>query len=210
VRIETIDTSVVYGLETNCYLVADEATREAIVIDPGGSAATILERIEELGVQVRLIVNTHGHFDHLAADQAIVDATGAPVAAHRDALSLFQVAGGAALFGLTIPAPPLPTRLLTDGESISFDGETLVVLHTPGHTRGCISLWSEAHGVLFSGDLLFREGVGRTDLPGGNQRQLMSSIRHKIMTLPDETVVYPGHGPATTVGHERLHNPFLE
>jgi len=179
------------------------------VIDPGGSPEAILERIEQLGVRVVLVVNTHAHFDHIAADQEVMDATGAPLAAHRASLPLYQLGGGAALFGLRLPAPPLPTRLLEDGEEIAFGHESLKVLSTPGHTPGCISLWSAQRGVVFDGDLLFNGGIGRTDLPGGDYQQLMDSIRDKILTLPDATVVYSGHGPSTTVGHERRTNPFL-
>jgi glyoxylase-like metal-dependent hydrolase (beta-lactamase superfamily II) len=209
VLIETVETSVVVGLETNCYLVADEATRDAVVIDPGGSPASILQRIAQLRLKVNLIINTHGHFDHISADQEVMDAAGAALAAHRDALPLFKTGGGAALFGIRVPQPPLPTRLLQDGDLLTFGGETLQVLHTPGHSAGCICLWSESSAVVFDGDLLFRGGIGRSDLPGGNEGQLLRSIQEKILTLPDTTVVYPGHGPSTTVGRERKLNPFL-
>jgi hydroxyacylglutathione hydrolase len=208
-QIETIDTTVVFGLQTNCYLVTDEATQEALVIDPGGSPEAILARVEQLGVRVVLVVNTHGHFDHIAADQDVLDATGAMLAAHRESLPLFQMAGGAAQFGLKLPMPPAPSQWLEDGEEFVVGQEVFKVLHTPGHTPGCISIWNAKHGVVFGGDLLFNGGIGRTDLPGGNYQQLMRSIHDKILTLPDATVVYPGHGPCTTVGRERRANPFL-
>ncbi len=207
--IETVETSFVPGLETNCYLLADEATRDAVVIDPGGSAPAILQRITDLRLKVVLVINTHGHFDHIAADRAVMEATGAPLAAHRDAEPLFKMAGGAPLFGLRLPEPPLPTRFLADGDQITFGAETLVVLCTPGHTPGCICLWSARGAAVFDGDLLFRGGIGRSDLPGGDGEQLLRSIEQKIMTLPAETAVYPGHGPSTTVGRERRSNPFL-
>lgn len=207
--IETIEVLVVAGLYTNCYIVADEQSRQGIVIDPGGSPKAILKRIEKLGLDIVLVVNTHGHFDHIGANEEIMEATRAPLAAHAEAVPLYRVQGGAAFFGLRMPDTPLPSRLLRDGDEIRFGQESLVVLHTPGHTPGCISLWSEKHRVLFDGDVLFNAGIGRTDLPGGNYRQLMRSIYDKILTLPEDTRVYPGHGPSTTVGQERCNNPFL-
>ena len=207
--IETIDTVAVMGLHTNCYLVADENTLEGVVIDPGGSAAAILKKIADLKLKIVQILNTHGHFDHIMADREVIEATGAPLAAHRDSLPLFRAGGGAGLFGLRMPAPVEPSRLLEEGDEIRFGGEGLQVLHTPGHTPGCISFWSEAQQVAFDGDLLFNAGIGRTDLPGGNYRTLIDSIRHKLLTLPDSTLIYPGHGPHTSVGQEKRANPFL-
>jgi len=207
--IETIDAVAVQGLLTNCYLVADEKTLEGVVIDPGGSQDAILKRITDLKLKVTLVLNTHGHFDHIFADRAIMEATGAPLGAHPDSIELFRANGGAALFGLRMDTSVEPSRLLIDGDEIHFGNETLKVLHTPGHSPGCISFWSEAHRVVFDGDVLFNAGIGRTDLPGGNYRTLMNSIRHRILSLPDDTVVYPGHGPRTTVGQEKRSNPFL-
>ena len=208
--IETLDVQVVVGLRVNCYLLIDEITNQGIVIDPGGEDKTILRRIEELGAEIGLIVNTHGHFDHIGANGPIMDALNAPAAAHPEALPLFRMQGGAGLFGLRLPPAPEPTQMLHEGDIITFGNESLAVLHTPGHTPGCISLWSEKHQAIFDGDLLFAAGVGRTDLPGGSYRLLMQSIHDRILTLPDDTMVYPGHGPSTTVGRERRANPLLE
>jgi hydroxyacylglutathione hydrolase len=207
--IETIDAMAVPGLYTNCYLAADEDTREGVVIDPGGSAPAILKKIADLKLTITLVLNTHGHFDHIMADREIMEATGAALAAHRNSLDLFRASGGAALFGLRVTTPVMPSRLLEEDDEIHFGSESLRVLYTPGHTPGCISFWSEAQRVVFDGDVLFNAGIGRTDLPGGNYRTLMNSIRHKILELPDDTVVYPGHGPHTTVGQEKRSNPFL-
>ena len=207
--IETIDTMEVEGLHTNCYVVADESAKVGVVIDPGGSPGVILKKIEGLKLEIVLVLNTHGHFDHIAANQEIMEATEAPLAAHSEALPLFRMGGGAAFFGLHMPDTPEPSRLLEEGDEVQFGSETLKVLHTPGHTPGCISFWSEAHRVVFDGDLLFNAGIGRTDLPGGNYRTLMESIHNKIMTLPSNTIVYPGHGPKTTVEREKKANPFL-
>jgi len=209
VIIETIEAVAVPGLLVNCYLVGDEETLEGVVIDPGGSSEIILKKIADLKLKIKLVLNTHGHFDHIAADKAIMDATGAPLGAHPDSVELFRANGGAALFGLRMDTSVEPSRLLNEGDEVQFGGETLKVLHTPGHSPGCISFWSEANRVIFDGDVLFNAGIGRTDLPGGSSRTLMNSIRNKILTLPDDTVVYSGHGPRTTVGREKRSNPFL-
>lgn len=210
VIIETLEVLALAGLSVNCYVVADTETRKGIVIDPGGSPGLILRVIEQKRLEITSIVNTHGHFDHIGANEAVSAATNARVGAHRAAVPLFRVQGGAPLFGLRLPPIPEPDFTLDDGDEIAFGDESLKVLHTPGHTPGCISLWSEKHGALFDGDVLFNNGIGRTDLPGGDYRSLMKSIQGRILALADETIVYPGHGPRTTVGRERRHNPFLE
>lgn len=209
-RIEGVNVMAVPGLHTNCYLVFDEQTRQAVVIDPGGSADAVLARIRALRLEVVRILNTHAHFDHIAGNGAVQSATGADIAAHRASEPLYRSRGGAGFFGIFLPAPAMPTQWLEDGDEIRFGNEALTVLHTPGHTPGCVTFWSPEHGAAFDGDVLFRAGVGRTDLPGGDFAQLMESIRSRILTLPDETVLYPGHGPETTVGEERRHNPFLQ
>lgn len=198
---------VVGPLQVNCYLVGCEETKEGIVIDPGGDAPVILSQIHALGLDIAYIVNTHGHIDHVAANRSIKEATGAPIAIHRlDAPWLTNPQGGLALVLGVTPGPPADI-LLEEGDEVRFGNISLKVLHTPGHTSGGISLLGE--GVIFTGDALFDMGIGRTDLPGGDFKTLIESIKTKLFTLPEETVVYPGHGPATTIGREKSINPFV-
>lgn len=198
---------VVGPLQVNCYLVGCEETKEGIVIDPGGDAPVILSQIHALELNIAYIVNTHGHIDHVAANRALKEATGAPLAIHRlDAPWLISPQGGLALLLGVTPGPPADI-FLEEGDDIKFGNISLKVLHTPGHTSGGISLLGE--GDIFTGDALFNMGIGRTDLPGGDFKSLIESIRTKLFTLPEETVVYPGHGPATTIGREKRTNPFV-
>ncbi len=195
-------------LETNAYLFVDGSGPLAILIDPGLESEGIYDVIREERLQLAAIVNTHGHFDHVCGNAFFKAKTGAPILLHRDDVDLMRQAVQQALhFGFRVPNLPLPDRLLTDDEEIVVGGSRLRVLHTPGHTPGGVSLYGD--GIVFVGDLLFAGSVGRTDLPGGSYDLLMNSIRTKLLPLPDETVVYPGHGPTTTIGEERLHNPFL-
>ena len=188
-------------LQTNCYIAGCEETRKAIVIDPGDEAGRILSELDHLKLEVVYILNTHAHFDHIGANAALVKATGAPLAIHKLDVPLLKERGGAKLYGLEIPASPEPELLLSEGTVISFGKMSLRTLFTPGHTPGHVSFYDE--GVLFDGDVLFAGGMGRTDLPGGSQKDLMESIEKKLMVLPDDTVVYSGHGPTTTIGQER-------
>lgn len=199
---------VVGPLASNCYIVGSEATKEGMIIDPADEAEEILQSIKELGLKISLIVLTHGHPDHVGALKEIKEATGAEVAIHTDDAESLQQQSLGFLFGLSYPAPPPPDRLLKDEDSIDIGDLHFGVLHTPGHTPGGICLLG--HGVLFSGDTLFNYGIGRYDLPGGDYNELMDSLQTKLMGLPDETVVYPGHGPETTIGTERQGNPFLQ
>ena len=204
-----VQTLVVGPLQTNCYLVSGGGSKEAIVIDPGGDPERILQVVEDGGLTVALIVDTHAHFDHVAANAAIREATEAPIAIHR--LDAEALARPATLFGFSLggPASPPADRLLEDDEEIVVGEVTLRVLLTPGHTPGGISLLYEPQPAVFSGDALFQLGVGRADLPGGDYETLLNSIRSRLFTLPDSTVVYPGHGPATTIGAERAGNPYV-
>jgi len=191
--------------------VGSEETKQGIIIDPGDDAAAILGRVADLGLDIKMLVLTHGHIDHVGALKAVKEATDAEMAIHADdAKSLRGLRGvlqSIIVPGLFYPLPPPPERLLRDGDSLDVGGLHFEVLHTPGHTPGGICLLGE--GVVFSGDTLFNYGIGRTDLPGGSYHRLVESIRSRLLALPDDTVVYPGHGPETTIGAERAGNPFL-
>ncbi len=200
--------TVVVGLfASNCYIVGSESNKEGVIIDPGDDAKEILKNVKDLGLDIKLIVLTHGHIDHTGAVKEVKKATGAEVAIHTDDAKSLQEQLLGRLFGLSYPPPPPPRLLLKDGDSIDIGDLHFLVVHTPGHSPGGICLLEE--GVVFSGDTLFNYGIGRTDLPGGNGSQLMNSIHTKLMVLPDNTIVYPGHGPETTIGTERRSNPFL-
>lgn len=199
---------VVGPLGVNCYILGDDATREAFVIDPGGNARDILNALERHQLKVSAIVNTHAHFDHVVALDEIRTATGAPFMIHaEEADTLARAQASAALFGLAIPPQKPADRLLRDGDELSAGKISLKVLHTPGHTPGGICLLDGKN--LFAGDTLFQGSIGRTDFPGGDYGTLMRSIRDKLLPLPDDTVVYPGHGPSTTLREEKALNPFL-
>jgi len=195
---------------SNCYIVGSESSKRGIIIDPGAEAKPILKTVNDLGLTISLIVVTHMHFDHVGALTPVKEGTGAKFALHEA-----ETAAGLGVFsrmlssmtGGSFSQLPKPDRLLKEGDTIDIDGLHFIVLHTPGHSPGGISLYG--NGVLFSGDTLFNYGIGRTDFPGCSYDQLMDSIQNKLMTLPDETIVYPGHGPSTTIGEERRSNPFL-
>ena len=193
---------------SNCYIVGAESTKEGIIIDPGGEADRILQKVEDLGLEVKLIVLTHRHMDHVGALKEVKEATGAEVAIHTDDAESLQRQPSRARPGFSYSAPPPPDRLLKGGDSIDIGDLHFLVLHTPGHSPGGICLLGE--GVVFTGDTLFNFGIGRFDLAGGNGRQLMNGIHTKLMVLPDNTAVYPGHGPETTIGTERQGNPVLQ
>lgn len=195
-------------LETNTYLVADRGAGEAIVIDPGGDPGEIIAFLARERLLCRQIVNTHGHFDHVSGNRALKAATGAPLLIHEaDAPMLGQASTHARFFMLQAENSPPPDAYLADQEEVRVGKVTLRVVHTPGHSPGSITL--VASGMAFCGDLVFYGSVGRTDLPGGSERALLASIRKHIMTLPDDTVLHPGHGPETTVGLEKRQNPFF-
>jgi len=194
---------------TNCYLVASDKTRDGMVIDPAGDVVGILNNISELNLKIGLIVVTHTHPDHIGAIAQVKEATKAEFAVHvAEAGVISQYENSQfSRFDPAFRPPPQPDRLLKDGDSIDIGDITFKVLHTPGHSPGGICL--AGYGVVFSGDTLFNMSIGRTDGPGGDYNSLISSIKSKLLSLPNETVVLPGHGPKTTIGWERQNNPFL-
>jgi glyoxylase-like metal-dependent hydrolase (beta-lactamase superfamily II) len=192
----------------NCYILGCKETREAAVIDPGDETDRILMALAEEKLTVRHIINTHGHFDHVGGNSKLKAATGAPLYIHSgDAPMLDQLSAAASSFGLSAENSPAPDKTLEDGDTITFGNITLNVLHTPGHSPGGVSLHTD--GMVFVGDLLFSGSIGRTDLPGGDFDTLIASVKNKIFPLGDDTVVYSGHGPETTVAREKKFNPFV-
>jgi len=198
--------------QTNAYIVADTDTKNAILIDPVENAPAILEACKEDGWTIKLMIATHAHLDHVLASQGIKDATDAPFYIHADCVEpLKKVQAQAKMFGLgDVPAPAEPDRLLTtESETIELDNIKLKTLYTPGHAVGHLSFLMEDQQILFSGDSLFAGSIGRTDLPGGDYNLLMQSIFTQLMVLDDDVQVLPGHMNPTTIGRERVTNPYL-
>jgi hydroxyacylglutathione hydrolase len=199
---------VVGGLSANCWIVGSESTGEGLVIDPGGNYETISRAIDATGLDIKTIVLTHGHSDHIAALRDVQEKTGAEVAIHFEDSDFLEGHGSySSQFGISYRTPHPPERLLREGDIIEVGGMSFQVIHTPGHTPGSISLLTD-FGV-FTGDTIFRRGIGTTIMPGSSRPQLLDSIRKKIMTLPDDTVIYAGHGRETTIGAERRENPYV-
>ena len=210
-RAMTIKTLVVGPFAANCYIVGSDATRQGMIIDPGAEADTILRTVQQTGLTISIIVISHAHIDHVGALREVQEKTNAQFAIHEAEKGLLLSAPIRMLTSLGISpvkSPPRADRMLKDGDCIDVGDLHFEVLHTPGHSSGGICLLG--HGVVFSGDTLFNLGIGRTDFPGMSYERLMESIREKLMVLPDETTVYPGHGPPTTIGDERRGNPFLQ
>ncbi len=192
----------------NCFVLGCETSSEGAVIDPGDETDRILEVLADNHLTAKLIINTHGHFDHVGANRKLKEATGAPILIHAlDTPMLSQLANSAAAWGMFAENSPPPDRELEDGDEVSFGQITLKVLHTPGHTPGGISLYTD-HEV-FVGDTLFAGSIGRTDFAGGSFETLKDSIQRKLFTLDDDLVVYPGHNHPTTIGTEKRTNPFV-
>jgi hydroxyacylglutathione hydrolase len=199
-------------LQCNCSVIGDEASREAIVIDPGDDIADVLSIIQRHKLQVKQIVITHAHIDHVGGAMKLKAATGAPILINQNDLDLLKMLDEQpAWIGLSLPPQDKVDidRTVGDADTITAGNLKAQVLHTPGHTEGSICLYFPAEKKLIAGDTLFAGGVGRTDFPGGSFQKLIRSLHEKVLTLPDETWVLPGHGPATTIGEERETNPFL-
>ena len=211
-------------LQCNCSIIGDPETHEALVVDPGDEAGRILDLLAKHGLSVKAIVSTHAHIDHVGGLRKMQEATGAPVLMHGDDMELYRhLDAQAAWIGMRTPDPASVDKLLREGDTLRWGRFEANVLHTPGHTPGSISLYlapqkaaqpenkagAEA-GKLLAGDTLFAGSIGRTDLWGGSLEKILRSIHQKLLILPDETVVYPGHGAITTIGEERARNPFLE
>lgn len=205
-----VETLPVGLIQTNCYVIGCKETRAGAIIDPGGNPERILAAVDRHDLMIKYVLNTHAHFDHTEANAEIVRATGAPLAIHPLDRPLLEAAGGAAFFGLRADPGPAPDLELADGDELEIGTLRFQVLHTPGHTPGHVCFYESMEKVLFDGDVLFQRGVGRTDLPGGSWQQLMDSIRRVLFALPDETVVYSGHGGPTTIGEEKRLNPWLQ
>lgn len=203
-----LEALVVGPLQVNCFIVGCESSKNALVIDPGEDGERILARLSALNLQLKMIINTHGHFDHVGANRLLMERSGAKLLIHSaDATLLPKAKEHGRKYGLDVQVSPPPTRLLHGSETLSVGTLAIQVIATPGHTAGGISLLIADH--LFSGDTLFADSVGRTDLPGGDHKTLVKSIRQGLFILPDATIVHPGHGPDTTIGREKRLNPYV-
>jgi hydroxyacylglutathione hydrolase len=197
-------------LGCNCTILGDEASHEAIVVDPGYDIPRILAALNVHQLVVKQIVVTHAHIDHIASAQELKRITGAPILYNQADLPLVAMMDQqAGWIDVAVPEVKPPDHSPADSEAVSVKGIDATVIYTPGHTEGSLCLYLPSEGLLLAGDTLFAGSVGRTDLPGGNMGKLMASIEERLLPLPDVTVVIPGHGPATTIGEERVSNPFL-
>lgn len=207
-----IETFPVGLLQCNCTILGDEEAREAIVIDPGDDAAEILRRLEEQSLVLKQIVCTHAHIDHVGAIYELQERSQTPAGIHKADLLLFEnLEVQAQWIGLPAPKRGVIDHFLEDGKAVACRGIEIGILHTPGHTPGSVTFHLPGdHNILFTGDTLFMQGIGRTDLWGGSYPDIIKSIQEKLMNFADDTVVIAGHGQSTTIGHERRSNPFLQ
>jgi len=204
-----IKNIVVGPLEVNCYILGCEDTKEAAIIDPGDNADEIISNIEKEGLNPKFIINTHAHFDHIGGVKAIQDHFKIDFILHEGDLFLVENASEqATAFGLKPISKPEVNKNVTNGEKVILGNKFITVIHTPGHSPGGVCYYSGNN--VFVGDTLFAGSIGRTDLPGGSYDTLINSIKENLFPLGDSTIVYPGHGPSTTIGNEKEHNPFLK
>ncbi len=198
-------------LQTNCYLLGCEETNKAAVIDPSWDGQFIAQKAEEKGWEVTHILLTHAHFDHVGGLADLKAATNAPIFIHPDAVPMLENAVLAAqMWQMRIPPPPPADYSIADDQEIEVGNLSLRVLFTPGHAPGHVCFYLVNHNIIFDGDVLFKHSIGRTDLPGGDYDLLLQSIQRRLLILPDETTVLSGHGPATTIGQEKIRNPFIK
>jgi glyoxylase-like metal-dependent hydrolase (beta-lactamase superfamily II) len=207
---ETIVRGIVVGsFAENCWVIGNRRTGEAICVDPGDQPHEILAMARDMGVRIKYIANSHAHIDHVLGVAGVRDATGARFLLHEGDVGILRGTADTARrwMGAEIPQPPDPDGFLDDLDEVDVDGLKLRVLHTPGHTQGSVCFYAD--GVVFAGDTLFAGSIGRTDLPGGDYDQEMASIVERLMSLPDDTIVLPGHMDQTTIGQERQRNPYV-
>jgi hydroxyacylglutathione hydrolase len=202
-----VHTLVLGRLQTNCYIL--ESEEKSIIIDPGDEPERILRFVEDIRAAPKLVVATHAHFDHILGVDRIKTELEIPFAIHKEDIEILESMQTQVrqFMGYNVPPPPKPDQFLADGQEIAVGDGLVKVIHTPGHSPGSISLSGD--GYVFTGDALFHQSIGRTDLHGGDPDMLIRSIRNRLFTLDDETVVYPGHGPETSVGDEKVANPFV-
>lgn len=206
-----IHSLTVGPFQENCYIIGDPETRKGAVIDPGSEPEKIIRLIDEHNLSVDSIFNTHGHIDHIGAIIQLQTKYKSAFYLHKDDETLLGKAGQyAAMYGLELEGIPEIDHQISDGDELTVGRLKMRVIHTPGHTRGGCCFYFPDQKNLFTGDTLFRQSIGRTDLPGGDYKMILKSIREQILTLPAETDVYPGHGPQTTIGFEKINNPFLQ
>ena len=198
-------------LQCNCSVIGDEASREAIVIDPGDDIEDVLALVRKHQLQVKQIVVTHAHIDHVGGAMKLRAATGGPILLNQNDYALLKMLDvQAAWIGVATPERVETDQNLADADTVKAGSLAAQVLHTPGHTEGSVCLYFPAEKKLIAGDTLFAGSIGRTDLPGGSYEKILHSLHQRVLALPDETVVIPGHGPVTTIGQERESNPFLQ
>lgn len=201
-----VETLVVGPIQANCYLLYDEESKETAIIDPGGEAEKIIKWVNNLSLKPKYILNTHGHYDHVGANDKVREAFDIPVyICENDAHMLGSQQN---FFGMTVE-PGAADKMMYDGDELVLSGCRIEVILTPGHTKGGCVFYLPDEGICFSGDTVFKGTVGRTDLAGGSFEEIVDSVQNKLAKLPDDTVIYPGHGPKTTFAFERKHNPYF-